>query len=177
MAKGWEGERLRLVPLDHDRHLDNAVEWFNDPEVTRWTMTGDLPLSRLKEKEFFDEIARGEGADVIFAVETFTGDHIGVTGLHNIDYRHGVATTGSVIGRKDLWGCGYGTETAAIRTTYAFDVLGLRLLMADVIEGNEASLRMLKKVGYKEVGKVPRRYWKRGKYRNLILLALEKDKL
>ena len=167
---------MRFVPLNLGQHLDNAVEWFNDPEVTRWTLIGDLPLSQLKEKAFFEKVAESDGSDLVFAVETLTGDHIGFAGLHNIDYRHGVATTGSVIGRKDLWGCGYGTEIVKIRTDYCFEVLGLRLLLAEVIDGNDASLRMLKKVGYAEVGRVPKRYWKRGAFRDVILLALTREK-
>ena len=46
MGYGWEGEKIRLVPLDRDKHLENAVRWFNDPEVTRWLETGDWPLTR-----------------------------------------------------------------------------------------------------------------------------------
>jgi hypothetical protein len=46
---GWSGEKVRLVPLDRSLHLDNAVSWFNDPEVTAWTLAGDWPLGRLAE--------------------------------------------------------------------------------------------------------------------------------
>jgi hypothetical protein len=41
MAYGWEGEKVRLVPLDKERHAENRFAWLNDPEVTVWTLTGD----------------------------------------------------------------------------------------------------------------------------------------
>jgi RimJ/RimL family protein N-acetyltransferase len=34
---------------------------------------------------------------------------------------------------------------------------------------------MLTKAGYTEVGRVPKRYWKRGAYRDQVILALHRD--
>jgi len=175
MAFGWEGRKVRLVPLDKEKHLANAVAWLNDPEVTEWTLIGDTPIGRLAEEKFFDRAAGGEPSEVTFAVETLAGEHVGFTGLHRIDYRHGAAHTGSIIGRKDLWRRGLGTDLARTRTRYAFEVLGLRLLLSEALADNEGSIRMLKRCGYAEVGRVPRRYFKRGAYRDAILFALERD--
>ena len=38
MPFGWEGEKVRLTPLDKAKHLDNALVWMNDPEVTAWAL-------------------------------------------------------------------------------------------------------------------------------------------
>jgi len=80
-----------------------------------------------------------------------------------------------VIGRKDLWSKGLGGDAVTVRNRYAFEVLGLRLLIASVIADNGRSLAMLAKAGYQEVGRVPERYWKRGGYRDQIILALHRD--
>jgi RimJ/RimL family protein N-acetyltransferase len=174
MGYGWEGEKVRLVPPDKDRHLANAVAWLNDPEVTEWTLIGDTPIGRLAEERFFDRTSEGDSADVTFAVETLAGEHVGFTGLHRIDYRHGVALTGAFLGRKDLWRQGLGTDLVRTRTRYAFEVLGLRLLLSEALADNEASIHMLERCGYIEVGRIPRRWFKRGAYRDVILFALEK---
>jgi len=120
--------------------------------------------------------ARGDATEVTFAVETLAGEHVGFTGLHRIDYRHGVAFTGSLIGRTDLWGQGLGTDLARTRTRYAFEVLGLRMLLSEALAENEASVRMLKRCGYTEVGRIPRRYFKRGAYRDALLFAIERSR-
>ncbi len=174
MAYGWEGEKVRLAPLDKLRHLEGALRWLNDPEVTRWTLIGDLPIHRLMEEEFFDRMTRGSDTDVVFAVETREGEHVGFSSLHRIDWRHGCATTGMVLGRTDLWGRGYGSEAARLRASYAFEVLGLRLLLAEAMEDNVASIRVLLKAGYRQTGRVPRRYWKRGAFRDVLQFALER---
>ncbi|MEN3001355.1 MAG: GNAT family protein [Armatimonadota bacterium] len=175
MAYGWTGEKVRLVPLDKEKHLPNALLWLNDPDLTQWTLIGDFPLSRLAEEEWFDKVMRQSDREVVFAIETLEGEHIGFTGIHQIDWQHGTAATGTIIGRKDLWSKGYGTDAVRVRTRYAFEVLGLRMLIAEVMAENLASLKLLRKVGYQEVGRIPRRYWKRGAYRDVILLALERS--
>jgi ribosomal-protein-alanine N-acetyltransferase len=178
MTYGWEGERVRLVPLDAERHLANAVSWLNDPEVTEWTLVGDFPIGRLAEAEFFQRVERSEpsggGTDLILAIETLEGEHIGFTGFHRIDWRHGCAVTGILIGRKERWGQGLATDAVVVRTRYAFDVIGLRLLLSEALDGNTASIRMLERVGYRQVGRIPRRYFKRGAYRDALLFALER---
>ncbi len=175
MSTGWEGELVRLAPLDDARHLENGVRWLNDPEVTQWLLTGDMPLTRLAEREFFERTMKRDPNEVHFAIETLAGEHIGFSGLHNVNYRHGVAVTGSFIGNKQLWRQGYGTDAAQVRSRYAFEVLGLRMLLSSVLDGNERSLGMLKKAGYRECGRLPQRFWKRGAYRDEILLALDRD--
>jgi RimJ/RimL family protein N-acetyltransferase len=179
MAYGWEGEKVRLVPLDAERHLANAVTWLNDPKVTEWTLVGDFPIGRLAEADFFQRIERTDpssgGTDLILALETLEGEHIGFTGFHRIDLRHGCAVTGLLIGRKERWRQGLATDAVRVRTRYAFEVIGLRLLLSEALDGNVASIRMLERAGYRQVGRIPRRYFKRGAYRDALLFALERD--
>lgn len=178
MAYGWEGERVRLVPLDKGRHAANVQLWMNDPDMTETILSGDVPLTRMAEDEFFDRMCAEPGPhppDIIFAVETLAGEHVGICGLHQINYRHGVAKTGTIIGPPEARGLGYGSDTALVRTRYAFEVLGLRMLISEVFVENTASLRMLARSGYREVARLPRRYWKRGAFRDSVVLVAERD--
>ncbi len=81
------------------------MAWLNDPEVTEWTLIGDFPIARLAEAEYFQRTERAElfggGSEVILAVETLEGEHVGFAGLHRIDWRQGYAVTGLLIGRKE----------------------------------------------------------------------------
>ena len=177
MAYGWEGEKVRLVPLDRERHASNCVLWMNDPEVTAWTLSGDLPITRLAEEDFFNRMAAPFGAhpsDIVFAIETLAGEHVGLAGMHQINYRHGTALTGTILGATDSRGRGYGTDAVRVRTRYAFEVLGLRMLTSEVFAENAASLKVLQRAGYREVARIPRRYWKRGAFREVVLLVAER---
>ena len=178
MGYGWEGEKVRLVPLDREKHFENCLRWMNDPQATEWTLIGDLPLSRLAEEDFFEKILRQDTkhpTDIALAVETLEGEHIGVSGLHQINWRDRIATTGTIIGVEKNRGRGYGSDAARVRLRYAFDVLDLRMILSEVMADNIKSLRMLEKAGYTEVGRIPRHHWKRGAYRDTIILMIERD--
>ncbi len=178
MGYGWEGDRVRLVPLDKEKHFENFLRWFNDPHATEWTLLGDLPLSRLAEEEFFEKAQRQDAkhpTDIMLAIETLEGEHIGVSGLHQINWRDRVATSGTIIGVEKYRGHGYGSDAARVRLRYAFDVLNLRMLLSEVMPDNTKSLRMLLKAGYTEVGRIPRRHWKRGAYRDTVILMIERE--
>ncbi len=63
MAYGWEGEKVRLVPIDTERMLDSYLRWLNDPEVTAFLLL-DGPITRLQEEEWFKKAALGTGTDI-----------------------------------------------------------------------------------------------------------------
>ena len=50
---GLRGERVRLVPPDRTLHLENALVWLNDPEITA-TIKLNLGVSRRQEEIFFE---------------------------------------------------------------------------------------------------------------------------
>ncbi len=173
---GWKGQEVRLVPLDEERHLERCLAWINDPEVTRWTLSGDFPASRPMQREWLlERSSKGGDRDVVFAIETQDGEHVGNTGIHAIDWRNRHATTGTMIGARERWGQGLGTDTIRTRSRYAFEVLGLRLLMTEVMEPNVGSLKALTKAGFDEAGRVPGKWWKRGAWHDSILMVQTVD--
>jgi RimJ/RimL family protein N-acetyltransferase len=112
-----------------------------------------------------------------FAIETLGEDqeHIRVAGIHNISLRHGVGTISLIIGRPTLWNRSLGSDAIAVLTRHAFEVLGLRLLLSEATEDNIGSVRAQQKCGFREVGRLPGRYWKRGAYRDSIPFALTRE--
>lgn len=175
MADGWAGELVRLVAIDRSRHFDNCLKWVNDPDVTEWLAIGDKPMGRAAEEKWFDSAATG-GNSIIFAIETLDGRHIGMSGLHDLNFKHGIAKSGSYIADPSQRGRGYGTDAAKVRARYAFEVLGLRMLTSEYFGGNEGSARMQAKAGYLEYGRLPRAFWKRGEFRDMVFTYLDRDR-
>ncbi len=180
MPFGWEGEKIRLVPLEKERHFDNCIRWLNDPDVTAWLLTGDFPITRLAEQDFFDRCARpgDQATDIVFAIERRddTEEHVGMCGLHNINHRHGVGVAGITIGRPQLWSRGLGTDAFRTLVRYAFDVLGLQLILSEAFAENERSVRLHARCEFEAIGMTPRRYWKRGAYRDIINYCRLRDR-
>ena len=176
MAYGWEGERVRLVPLDGERHQENYLRWMNDPEVTRWLGNERGPITRSAQEAWFKAHEMRTEEDVTFALETLAGEHLGTSSLMEIDRRSGRAVCGTLIGDRDAWGKGYGTDAARVRNRYAFEALGLRMLTSQVFAPNEASLRMLKRVGFEEYGRLPASTWIHGEWVEDVLLVLTRER-
>jgi RimJ/RimL family protein N-acetyltransferase len=62
----------------------------------------------------------------------------------------------------DAWGQGYATEASGALVDFGFGDLGLSRIYAQVLEGNEASCRVLEKVGMISEG-IRRRHVRKGK--------------
>lgn len=178
-VRGWEGHRVRLVPLEKDRHFESSLRWSNDWDSTVFTPLSLFPISPTEHEEWYEKVQRSSangGPDVIQAIELLNGTFIGISGLHRMDLRNGYAMTGMIIGDPEYRGSGYGTEVCQLRAWYAFNVIGLRMLESNYSEGNDASRKMLEASGYEEVIRIPGRHWVDGAYRDLVKMCLTRER-
>jgi len=164
------GRRVYLRPLDKATDLERCTRWTNDPEVTRY-LARCLPMTLLAEENWFDKQV-GRENDFPLAICTSKGRHIGNIGLHQVDMRLGVGTTGTLIGEKAFWGKGYGSEAKMLMLAFAFRTLSLRKVYSDVIAFNERSLRYSLGMGHKVVGRRRDHWYREGRYWDDILLEL-----
>ncbi len=176
MTYGLEGKKVRLMPLDYDRHFENALRWINDLTNTEWIGTPDFPMSRMKEKEWFEARCMAERDEANWAIETLSGEHIGFSNLFRINFINGTAESGSLIGEASYRGKGYGSDAARVRAWYAFECLGLQTIYSSYFEENEISAKMQEAAGYEIWGRQPNAAWKRGAYRTVIHTFLTRDK-
>jgi ribosomal-protein-alanine N-acetyltransferase len=79
------------------------------------------------------------------------GEMIGTVGLLRFDFEQRRAELGYEIARR-LWGRGLAPEAAAAVVRYGFSVLALHRIEAGVLPGNDASVRVLEKLGFLEEG-------------------------
>jgi len=79
---------------------------------------------------------------------------IGTIGLTITFKDQCIAELGIVIGRA-YWGKGIGTAAANLVIDYAFKILGLLEIQAEVLQYNTASMRLLEKVGFQLMGTIP----------------------
>ncbi len=79
-------------------------------------------------------------------VEKESGRMIGTCGFTRFDFPHNCAEIGYVL-NPDYHGRGYGTEAAARVLRFGFEVLELHRIEAKFMQGNEASLHVMEKLG------------------------------
>ena len=169
------GEYLYLRPVEA-ADLERCRSWMNDPEVRRF-VCAQWPVDEIGQRQWFDKLDRGwSRRDVTFAIVLRDGDRlIGTLGLHGIDWRNRRATTGTLIGEKDCWGRGYGSEAKRLLLGYAFDTLGLRRIDSEVLANNPRSLACQKKCGYVEEGRRRQAILVDGVWVDVIIIGLLSD--
>lgn len=96
------GEKVVLRPLIKG-DMDKILIWLNDPEVTQY-LRRNHPLYEKEEEEWFERLGRQKQTDIVFAIETRKGEHIGNVGIHQISLTDRVGTIGIFLGEKKYWG-------------------------------------------------------------------------
>ena len=88
---GLKGERVRLVPPDRTLHLENALVWLNDPEITA-TIKLNLGVTRRQEELFFEQIETTRDTDFVWAILDEADDISALSAC--------TASTGETAGRR-----------------------------------------------------------------------------
>ena len=108
------GDRIYLRVLEESDITEEYMTWINDPEVTRYLGTGVYPATVDNMKKWLEKF-QDSTTDLAFAITDKETDlHIGNITLHSISWIHRTAEIGILIGQKDYWGNGYGTEAQSL---------------------------------------------------------------
>jgi RimJ/RimL family protein N-acetyltransferase len=166
------GPRVTLRPLKED-DAPRLTKWINDPKVTQF-VTAYLPTMEVEEREWIKSLTTRKTTNIVVML-VVDGVPIGTMGIHGIDYRHGIATTGALIGEPDYWGKGYGSEAKMLLLEYAFNTLNLRKINSEVIAYNERSTQYSLKCGYKIEGRRRLEHYAKGEYWDVIQLAVFRE--
>lgn len=150
--------------------IPTITRWINDPDVRHFLATV-FPQTEKQEEGWFDKLGKDD-KNVILGIETKDGVFIGIMGIHHIHWTNRTATTGALIGEKEYWGKGFGTDAKMILLQYAFETLNLRRICSEVIAFNKRSLQYSLHCGYKLEGKKRKHIWRAGKYWDLLQLGL-----
>jgi RimJ/RimL family protein N-acetyltransferase len=146
------GEKVVLGPFHRDL-LPLLARWVNDLEVLR-TDGVEPALSTWEMQERHYERISTDESRLHFAVYEREGLRpVGETNLRDIDHYQGTAEFGVLIGEKECWGQGYGTEATRLTLDYGFTVLGLHNIWLDVVSYNERGIRAYRRAGFREIGR------------------------
>ncbi|MDQ3327268.1 MAG: GNAT family N-acetyltransferase [Chloroflexota bacterium] len=145
-----QGEAVALGPPGPEL-VPQLQRWLNDFEVGRTTW-GVLPLT-LEDAEARYRQNTGSGNVSFVIYERATMRLIGTTLLTAIDHHNRTASFGLLIGEKDCWGKGYGTETTRLMLEYAFNALDMHNIMLTMQAYNRRALRAYEKAGFRVIGR------------------------
>ncbi len=163
------GKKIRLRALERE-DIPAFVRWFNDPEVRRHLLL-HLPMSTAQEEKWFEEHVLN-GANIILGIEIPDSKLIGNIGLHRANHKDSSAELGIVIGEKEYWSAGYGTDAIMTLLKFAFEELNLHRVYLRVDADNPRGIRCYEKCGFQHEGKMRDAVFRAGEYRDQLMMSV-----
>jgi RimJ/RimL family protein N-acetyltransferase len=144
--------RLREKKLSDVR---NDYRWQSDPELARLDAATllTLPFSVFL-LEYTTALRRYSNRRYPLAVDTADGRHIGNCTCYDIDDKQGEAQLGIMIGERDYWDKGYGTDVINTLADHVFGTTELRRLYLKTLDWNARAQRCFAKCGFTPCGKM-----------------------
>ena len=178
----WFGNNQKELPnvdltgdLIHIREkkiddIRNEYSWRTDEELSRLDATRSLTMS-------YDDFHKYSKEEMSFpsykskklALDTIDNVHIGNVMYYDYSFSTKQTELGIMIGDKDYWGMGYGTEAVQILIEYLFSLLGLEKIYLHTLSWNYRAQASFMRAGFKSV-----RSLRRGGY-DFILMEVNKS--
>jgi RimJ/RimL family protein N-acetyltransferase len=168
-----EGKLVRLRGYEKS-DLGAVMSWWHDEEVTKFISAAVFPASSLEEEQFIENAASGKDPlNKEFVIETLSDrKYIGAIGLHNISWLSRNAKLGIVIGDKEYWGRGYGTDAVEVLLRLAFEKMGLHRVELIVFTFNERAIACYEKCGFRREGILRDYVFKLGAFQDALMMSI-----
>jgi RimJ/RimL family protein N-acetyltransferase len=166
--------RLLLRPIEMD-DMPSLVGYRSRPDVCRFVpfepMDAEVIESRLRGP-WSRRTLDAAGQTLMLGIELRAEARlIGDMMLAWVSERHGTGELGYVLDPA-YCGQGFATEAAHRVLHLAFDDLGLHRVVARVVEGNDASVRLARRLGMRQEGHLLENEWFKGRWIDELSFAL-----
>lgn len=166
--------RVYLRAFEPDDYKE-TIKWHRDDEI--WFMVGGPKyfVSSAYEKKWVENAIWAENQIKLGVCLKDNDMLIGFGEITDINWINRSAHCPSMIGSKEHWGKGLGTEARILLLDFAFRERGFNRIWAEILENNVASIKMLEKCGYKREGLLRSSIYKNGKFHNQVIMSILRD--
>ena len=151
-------------------HIPIYYKWRNDETLAVYDQSEFLRPRSFEEIETWSQ-RMIEGYSYIISVDD---TYIGTCALMNVNQRNRHAELAIVIGEKDYWSKGYGTQIMTQLLEWGFEGLNLRKLYLHVFSFNSRAIKLYEKMGFKKEGTLKEMLYRNGEYHDVYVYGLFK---
>jgi len=170
-----ESHLVKLRPLE----VEDGKEfhhWASDREVTQFSISSyAYPQSRADISTWLSNINSSSKTVSLGVCCIETGKLIGYAGIASISALNRCGEFFILIGEKEYWGKGIGTEVTKLITEYGFNTLGLHRIELTAFASNPSAIRAYEKAGYKHEGVKRQSGYRHGKFVDKVQMAILSD--
>ncbi|GEM_PF-461290 len=162
-----EGAKVRLEPL-LARHVSGAwLSWMNDSEVCRDNRHGSGYTAE-KLRAYVAEVSISHDT-LAYAIILKDGNrHVGNASLNSISNTSRSAEISLLIGERNAWGKGVGTEACRLLLEHVFGSLDLHRVFVGATARNAAMARIAARLGMVEEGVLRDAFLKDGFHHDVV---------
>lgn len=155
--KVLKGQKVALREKCFD-DISNDYAWRCDPELSRYDATAPLKLS-LREYTLYyaEQLQHPKEGRCWFAIDSLDGKHIGNCMYYDVDEGRKQAKIGIIIGDREYWDKGCGSEAVTLLATHIFEETGLERVYLDTLVWNTRAQRCFQKCGFVVCGRLNRK--------------------
>ncbi|MGR5354128.1 UDP-4-amino-4,6-dideoxy-N-acetyl-beta-L-altrosamine N-acetyltransferase [Vibrio sp. DNB22_19_2] len=157
---------MEFIPLSHN-DLDMILEWRNAPEV-RSKMYTSHEISLEEHRAWFERLK--EDPTKTYFLAQLNGEPVGVVGFSEINLVPGIATWAFYASPTAPRGTGSLMEYYALE--YAFTNLELHKLRCEVLGFNQIVVKLHKKFGFVEEGRLRDAFYDGSTYHDIVHLGI-----
>lgn len=154
----------------------DMYEYSRLPEVTRYLLW--TPHVSITQTERYIKLLQKKydsGAFWDFGLtHRESGKFIGTCGITSFDEKDNSIEIGYVLS-PSFWGKGYATEAAQTVMKFCFESFGVEKICAKFMEGNNASMRVMAKLGMTLEGIYRNSMFVKGEYKTIHVYEITKD--
>ncbi|MFC1958439.1 GNAT family N-acetyltransferase [Chloroflexota bacterium] len=145
------------VSLREKRPVDawDDYAWESDPELAQLDAAPRIDISYSQYlSDYTNELRNPSLTGHQFAVDTLDGKHIGNCSYYNISETKGEAELGIMIGNRDHWNKGYGTDAVTTLVNYIFCQTKLHRIYLKTLDWNSRAQECFQKCGFTPYGQL-----------------------
>lgn len=153
--------------------LPLLVKWKNDPLIAE-LVSGNPIMTTLEIEERRFEKCLGEYDNLRLIIETKEGKAIGFVSICGIDKCNKKVELGMLIGEREFWAKGFGTDALNTIIDYLLNKLCFNRIGVEVFSFNERARRLYERMGFKLEGVLRQALCRRGIFEDVLLMGLIK---
>jgi RimJ/RimL family protein N-acetyltransferase len=173
-----EGDRVRLRPADLD-DAPRLAGWINDPGIAHYLGGPARQFSLAAERAFVASKSANDGEHGLFLVIEATDGPapvaIGTIELRRLEPVARRGEVGMLIGERDYWSRGFGSDALRTLCRFGFAELDLHRIELTVASYNPRAQRAYAKVGFVEEGRLREHRYAAGRYYDTLVMGLLRE--
>jgi len=165
-----QGEKVSI----REKRLIDAEDdhaWRCDPELARLDAASPLRMEFSEYlRQFKQELEHSSAWSRRFGIDTLDGKHIGNCMYYDVDFFRGAAELGILVGNREHWSGGYGSEAVKLLLYHMFTEMPMKKVYLHTLENNFRAQKAFEKCGFKVIRPVKRGGWE------FLLMELKKER-